>query len=258
MKNNYKSITGILAVVITLTAMTFVYLYATNQYINYNPNFPIYRGEDTNSLLKNELQEYGKNSAKTQRSMDASLLMLIISTCGIFATIIFNPKLTRIAGDLQKMDATNQEQHLTIHNELKILKTVNNIEIDLREILTHQLDRSPLGISRFINFEGENIIRFCHEVVNSKFDHTIVQNIDAKINSYSADAKKACESLPHAFCEAFKIIQKENTELAQKGIEEILYDKVYNSKHNRFRMLMMHVLNKHLSEIIEAYKTKNR
>lgn len=246
---------GVVSFAVTIGILIGIYAYNTKTLVTYEAPFELYRGEDTNVIIKNKIIEDSRNNVKQQRTMDSSLVMLIVSTAGILFTSLWNYK--GLKKDMIKLFTGMDEKNTVAHDgmmlEIKRLKECDTMEIDLREVLADCIKSAPHGIQRFINFEAENNIKFCKEIVNSKFDHTSIKNIKSKIESYSLDAQNEAVLLPAGFRKDFLTIQLKNTSLAFEGIEKILYDEERNSKVHRFRQLMTRILNTHLNEIIDAY-----
>jgi len=255
-----KKYIGIAAISATIILMISLYGIQRKNEVNYCPDWPVYRSSDTtmSALVTNELIQTGKNQAKQQRSMDTSLLMLIVSTIGIFATIIFNPKLAKIEAKIDKVDKENNEQHSVLQNDIRLGKIKDNIELSLSEILIHCLESSPEGIIRFVNFEGEQTLRFAREIMNGKFDHSAIIQARLKIDEYIAEGKDYAESFGKPFEIAFCKLQHETTSALYKGIKEIATDDAFNSKTNRFRILCEVFLYDHLRGIINIYINGNK
>lgn len=218
-----------------------------------NVDYVNYRGADTTNLVTQSIVDTNDNLTKAKKTMNSNNLSTLLNTLVLLAGLLLNPILLKVLRKVNSFDQSNNTQHNEIINELKTFKTKRDIIIGLREILNHCLESCPDQLSKFINFEGELIISFATEMMESKFDFTSIQQIDVKIDSCIEDAQEYVSDLSPEFQKKFTEILEIGVNKFRVDIKEIVLDKVFNSKHNRFRMSCEQFMHNHLTSIIRIY-----
>lgn len=265
-KRNYLTVFTLFSIItITgcLTAMAIINIRQADEHVNYSPNFPVYREADTTltALIKSELLETGRNAAKTQRSMEGTNTSLILATIGILAGLFFNPLLLKVLSKVKavdekvdKIDATNIEQHTILHNELKIVNTENKTLSNLNEILNHHLEIAPNELSAFIAHEGRRLLYFAEVTMNSKFDYSVIGAAKIKLDIAKKEGREEVKDRGADFKKLFIKLQCEGVDKLYVALTEIVLDQTYNSKHNRFRMACEQFLSVHLTGILDIQR----
>lgn len=187
-------------------------------------------------------------------NMDINAFALtFLSTIGILAGIIFNPKLYKIERSIEDYQKENKRQHDDISMTLKKVVAVRDLEVSLREIIDSILEVTDGYLSSFINQEGQLFIQFAHEVQNGAFDVTALPSIRTKIFKLKADSNKLATMLGTKFEERHKISQSHCVDKFYNQLEETLMDDVFNSKNKRFRMICEQFLHSHLTDSAKTY-----
>lgn len=257
------TIVSIFIIIAVFILMVTINLNVLSSHIDYSPDFPVYRSSDSTltALIKNELIATGKNVAKTQRSMEGNNTSLILAFIGILAGLFLNPLILKVLSKVKtvdekvdKIEATNAEQHAVIHNELKIYKTETKTLANLNEILGHHLEVAPVELSEFIAHEGRRLIYFADVAMNSKFDFSIVASSKVKLDIIKREGREEIKNLSSDFRKDYNKLQCFNYDRLYDDLSKIVYDQVYNSKSNRFRMVCEQVLNNHLTGILEIQR----
>lgn len=187
-------------------------------------------------------------------NMDINTLALtFLSTIGILAGIIFNPKLYKIERSIDDYQKENKRQHDDISVTLKKLVAVRDLEVSLREIIDSILEVTDSHLSSFINQEGQLFIQFVHEIQNGAFDVTALPSIRTKIFKLKSDSNKLATMLGSKFEERHKISQSHCVDKFYNQLEETLMDDIFNSKNKRFRMICEQFLHAHLTDSAKTY-----
>ena len=248
---------GIIAIALTL--MVIINIQQRSNHIEYSPNFPVYRSADTTltALIKNELIEVGKNSAKTQRSMETNNTSFILLAITILTGLFFNPIVLKILRTVKDNKVDNDKHHALLFDEIKIFKTENKILSNLNEILSHHLETSSVELSTFIAHEGRRLIYFAEVVMNSKFDHSVLQSAKVKLDVFKQESRIEITDKSIDFKKKFIGLQCKGMDELYKGFSNIVYDDIRNSKHNRFRILCEQFLENHLAGIQDIQKEES-
>lgn len=206
-------------------------------------------GNET-TIFKNSISE---ETIKLNKTMDSTLILAMLSTLGIVAGIVFNPKLTIINRKLDdfKNDATNQYNELK--TTVKELVTDKDLERSLRDVVDDVVEVTRGELTAFIVDEGSSFITFAKEISSGSFNLSAAQSITAKANKLICDSNKRAERLGPEFAKAHRDSQSKLTKIFTKGVEETLADELFNSKHKRFRMLCENFLHTHLTDAVRAY-----
>lgn len=187
-------------------------------------------------------------------NMDINTLALtFLSTIGILAGIIFNPKLYRIERSIEDYQKDNKNQHDKINLTLKQVVAVRDLEVSLREIIDSILEVTDGHLSSFINQEGQLFIQFSHEIQHGSFDITVLPSIRTKLFKLKSDSNKLASMLGPKFEERHKISQSHCIDKFYNQLEETLMDDVFNSKNKRFRMICEQFLHTHLTDSVKTY-----
>lgn len=199
-----------------------------------------------------------KTSVK-QDPMDSTLAILILSTVGILAGVIFNPELSKIKTKIDNYQNENRQQHIELGKDIRRIQTKFELETSLREIVDGILEITSDELSDFINKEGTIFIEFTKEIVNGAFTEACLPAIKTKLNRIKDDSNIESMGLGDDFYVAHLASQKACVDKLYAGIEETVMDDVFNSKHKRFRMLCEQFLHTHLTDSVRNYmKIKNR
>lgn len=218
-------------------------------YINYRDVDSTY----TNVLITQGLIDTNDNLVKTKETMDGNNLSIILNTAVLLAGIFLNPLLLKVLRKVTVFDKNNITDHNDIKRELKNYKTKNDIIIGLRDIIGHSLEAAPAELTKFINFEGEQVISFAQELMNSRFDYTVLPQIDVKLDTCMENAQEYVDDLSPEFQKKFIKFQVAATDEFRNKVKEIIMDEVFNSKHNRLRMTCEQYLYNHLTTIIKIH-----
>jgi hypothetical protein len=251
------SVASSLFIAVVLGIMISINIQQSAEYIEYAPDFPVYRSADStaSALLKNEMIQTGVNMAKTQRSMEGTNTSLLLATIGILAGLFFNPLLLKVLAKIKELDTRNADEHKLLVDGLKIIRTESNTKQGLGEILSHQLEVAPTVISPLIAHEGKRILDFASSVMNSKFDYSIIQSSRIKLDICRSEALTEIYGFSNEFKVKFIALQSTEFDTFYGNLNDIVADQIYNSKHNRFRMITEQFLNSHLTGILNIERT---
>lgn len=193
-----------------------------------------------------------------KKTMDNSVMVLIISSLGIIATIIFNPKLISIERKVDENNRENVRQHEQLRTELKIIKTPDKLESLLRQMASNKLESCKPVLREFINKESENLIDVAKEIILCSFDYQTLSQSIIKLDL----AKKDSIIDAGQFGTEFSNLYEQHTEIVttklKDDVSDIVLDEVYNSKQSRFSLACQVFLRDHLNGITEIYDKVNQ
>ena len=239
--------------IVVLIAM--LSLYATRNEPKYVEPVEVQRvGVDLKTAVKKSEQLKARHEQdQLKKTMDTSILVLILSTAGIIATILFNPKLIKIERQVKDNHAENKAQHDEIRQELKVIKTPDKLESLLRQMTAGKLESCRPGLREFINMESERLINVAGEIMRGGFDFNSLSQSLIKIElAESQSIKDAC-SFGESFCKLYHLHLSKVVTKLKDDVSDIVLDDVYNSKHIRFSLSCQLFLRDHLLGIIDIY-----
>jgi len=231
-------------------------LYATRNEPKYTEPVEVQRvGVDWRTAVKKSEQLKARQEQnQLKKTMDTSILVLILSTVGIIATILFNPKLIKIERQVQDNHAENKAQHEEIKQELKIIKTPDNLESTLREMAASKLESCRPALRYFINSESERLINVASEIMRGSFDYDGLSQATIKIELAEAESINDSCKLGENYCQLYRIHVSKVSLRLRDEVSEIVLDDAYNSKHKRFSLSCQVFLRDHLKGIIDIYE----
>lgn len=241
--------------IVVILAM--VSLYAVHDYPVYVPPVESERiGVDWKTAVKKYEQiKARQEQTELEKTMDTSILVLILSTVGIIATILFNPKLIKIERQVKDNHEENKAQHEEIRQELKVIKTPDKLESLLRQMTAGKLESCKPGLREFINMESERLIDVANEIMRGSFNFNSLSQSLIKIElAESQSIKDACIFGEH-FCKQYQLHLTKVVTKLKDDVSDIVMDDIYNSKHSRFSLSCQLFLRDHLLGIIEIYDT---
>lgn len=239
--------------IVVLIAM--LSLYATRNEPKYVEPVEVQRvGVDwETAVIKSEQLKARQEQNQLKKTMDTSILVLILSTVGIIATILFNPKLIKIERQVQDNHAENKAQHEEIKQELKIIKTPDKLESSLRQMTAGKLESCRPGLREFLNAESERLIDVANEIMRGSFDFNSLSQSLIKIELAEAQSITDSCKLGEGFCQLYRVHVSQVATKLKDDISDIVLDEIYNSKHSRFSLSCQLFLRDHLLGIIEIY-----
>ena len=195
----------------------------------------------------------------TERHMNTDLIVIILTSLGVIAAIIFNPKMNKISYDVRDVKNDIKQFKDETNDKFKKLQVKQDLEASLREISEGVLEITSGELSGFINFESELFIGFAKEVINGSFNVGVLPSIKTKLHGIKYESNMMAKKFGEEFFELHHKSQLECVDKFYKGIEETLMDDVFNTKHKRFRMLCEQFMHGHLTDSVKNYmKTKGR
>lgn len=215
---------------------------------------PVNKDVITNSTINDTFLQGSKDLAKTRKKMEETNIALLLATIGILAGLFMNPLVLKVLKRIEEVDNNNKEQHNSIYKELKISRTESTTKQSIGEIISHHLEVAPSSISPFIAHEGKRMLDFASGIMNSKFDYTILAAAKIKLDVCKDEARLEIACLPKVFRTKFVKLQDKGVDKLYDDLTAIVTDQVYNSKHNRFRMICEQFIHSHLTGILELNK----
>ncbi len=237
-------------------------LYATRNEPKYVEPVEVQRvGVDWKTAVKKSEQLKARHEQdQPKKTMDTSILTLILSTVAIIISNWFNPKLLKIEQRAEKIEnkvnenhQENKAQHEELRQELKVIKTPDKLESTLRQMTAGKLESCRPGLREFINAESERLINVASEIMRGSFDFNSLSQSLIKIELAEAQSIKDACVFGELFCKEYHLHLTKVVTKLKDDVSDIVLDEIYNSKHSRFSLSCQLFLRDHLLGIIEIY-----
>lgn len=193
------------------------------------------------------------NEHHEQRAMDTTIILMILSTIGIIATVYRNPQWEKLRALINNHHKENRTEHEQIVGVLKKLQFKYDLETSLQETVDDVLEITSGELSDFINDEGNMFKDFAKDVSNGGLYASSAAAIAHKAKMLSIESDKRALQVGDEFVKLHKKSQEHHVKVFVKGVEEVLMDEFFNSKQKRFRLFCEQFLHNHLTDSVRNY-----
>lgn len=208
--------------------------------------------------IKTELNKTEKTTENPLTPMDTTLLLVVLSTIGILAGVIYNPKMIKLERKLDGYQAENRTQHDEIKESIKYLKMKHDLEISLREIVNGVIEITSGELSTFLDFEGNLFIDMVQEMIAGPLNVTALPMLHVKLDQAQLESRKRALELGEEFAKLHSISQQKFVAEMTHDIEETMKDEVFNTKYKRISMICERALHTHLTDSVRGYMQVKR
>jgi len=211
---------------------------------------------DTDSLVNRSVLTSDtsyKTRITTEKNMNTDLFIMILTSLGVVAAIIFDPIKRETKSDIKGIKDDILLFKNDVNDKFKKLQVKQDLDSSLREIAEGVIEITSGELSGFINYESELFIKFSKEVICGSFNVAALPAIKTKLHGIKYESNLAARKFGEEFFELHHKSQSECVDKFYKGIEDTLMDDVFNTKHKRFRMLCEQFLHTHLTDSVKNY-----